>query len=318
MELILTPEYKRYTLFPIRHPKIWDAYKNQEASVWHAHEIDLSGDLVDWIKLTDNERFFLKRVLAFFASSDIIVNQNLAERFSREVMILEAKIAYDFQKFIENVHSEMYSLLLDTYVTDAKEKEEIFDAVENVPVIKKKAEWAKKWIEGNQSFPERLVAFSLVEGLFFSGSFCAIYWIKEKGILPGLCTSNNVISRDEGMHTDFAILLHSMLVNKCPVERMHEIVKEAVELEIEFIVDALPCNLLGMNSAKMSQYIKYVANRLVISYEYPEIYPQITNPFPFMERLNLKAKSNFFEKKPTEYNKRSTVEEEDEDPYKDC
>jgi len=317
-ELLLTPEAKRHTLLPIKYSNIWDAYKFQEACIWHAHDVDLSQDLHDWNNLNDNERAFLKKVLAFFASSDLIVNENLAERFSKDVKILEARIAYDVQKFTENVHSEMYSLLINTYISDPVEANTLFNSIENDPIVAKKAQWAYKWIDGNQNFSERLVGMAAVEGIFFSGSFCAIYWVKERGILPGLCKSNDYIARDEGLHTDFAVLLYGMLNQRCSTETFHAIIKEAVELETEFITDALPCNLLGMNANSMKKYIQFVANRLVLQFGYPELYPDASCPFPFMERINLSSKSNFFERKPTEYNKLSTSKLEAENPYTVC
>lgn len=317
-ELLLTPVSKRHTLLPIMYHNLWDAYKLQEGCIWHAHDVDLSADLQDWDKLTENEKIFLKKVLAFFASSDLIVNENLAERFSKDVTILEAKICYDVQKFMENIHSEMYSLLINTYISDPVEADKLFNSIENDPVVAKKAKWAYKWIEGNQNFSERLVGMAAVEGIFFSGSFCAIYWVKERGILPGLCKSNDYIARDEGLHTDFAVLLHSMLSQKCPEKTFYSIIQEAVELETEFITDALPCSLLGMNACSMKKYIEFVANRLVVQFGYAELYPNASCPFPFMERINLSSKSNFFERKPTEYNKLSTSKFEAENVYDVC
>jgi ribonucleoside-diphosphate reductase beta chain len=314
-EPLLTPEQKRFSLFPIRHPKIWEAYKKQEAALWIASEIKLDKDIPDWKKLDDDERHFLKMVLAFFAASDLIVNENLDLRFLDDVQPLEAKVAYSFQKFMENIHSEMYSRLIDTYITDPNEKDYLFNAVENVAIIKKKAEWARKWINSSESFAQRLVAFSAVEGIFFSGSFCAIYWVKERGLLPGLCKSNEFIARDEGMHKDFAVLLHGMLNEKCPEETLHAIVREAVEIEKEFITEALPCSLIGMNAKDMKAYIEYVANRLVLEYGYNDLYPNSKCPFLFMDRMNLKGKTNFFEKTVTEYNQSDMSALEAEDPY---
>jgi ribonucleotide reductase beta subunit family protein with ferritin-like domain len=309
-------EETRNTSLPILFPTIWKAYKNQFASVWQVHEVDLSRDYSDWVKLSDDEQFFLKMVLAFFASSDLIVNKNLAKRFINEFKRIEFVFAYTFQAAMENVHSEMYSALIDTYIKDINEKNKLFNAVENIPIIAKKAEWTNKWIESSRPMCERLVAFACVEGIFFSGSFCAIYWIKERGILKGLCLSNDFISRDEGMHTDFAVLTHSLMLEKISPEAMISIVSEAVELETEFITEALPCRLIGMNSIMMKEYIKFVANRLVKQFGYPEIYPNVNQPFTFMDRIALHSKSNFFEEKPSQYNKRA-VEETSEDPYAD-
>jgi ribonucleotide reductase beta subunit family protein with ferritin-like domain len=250
-------------------------------------------------------------VLAFFASSDLIVNDNLAKRFTQEAKVLEVQFAYKFQAMMENIHSEMYALLIDTYIEDSKEKDFLFNAVKNVEIVKKKADWANKWISCDRPFAERLVAFSAVEGIFFSGSFCSIYWIRERGKMPGLCKSNDFIARDEGLHTNFAVLLHSMLNNKCSMDSMHKIIKEAVELETEFITEALPCKLIGMNSELMKEYIMFVANRLIKQYEYPELYPSSDCPFTFMDRITLASKSNFFEKRPTEYSKSECKDNED-------
>lgn len=316
MEQLLTEEEGRFTIFPLKYPILWEAYKKQEASIWHTHEVDLSQDKKDWELLDKDEKYFLEMVLAFFASSDLIVNENLSKRFTHEVKVLEARVAYDFQKMMENIHSEMYALLIDTYISDPQRKRFLFSAVQTVPIVAKKASWAKKWIESSTSFAERLVAFSAVEGIFFSGSFCAIYWMKERGKLPGLCKSNDFIARDEGLHTEFAILLHSLLSTKCNKDKFHCILKEAVDLEIEFITEALPCRLIGMNSEMMKTYIKYVANRLCKQYSYPELYPNEIQPFTFMDRIALKSKSNFFEKKPTEYSKGSS-NHDNSDPYSD-
>lgn len=316
-EPLLTPEIDRFSIFPIRYPILWEAYKKQLAAVWVVNEVKLDKDLEDWQKLNKDEKHFLKMVLAFFAASDLIVNENLDNRFTDDVKILEAKFAYGFQQMMENIHSEMYSLLIDTYIKDKSEKDFLFNAVKNVPIIGKKAAWAKKWMNSTESFAQRLVAFSAVEGIFFSGSFCAIYWVKERGLLPGLTKSNEFIARDERMHTDFAVLLHSMLKEKCPVDTLHNIIKEAVEIEKEFITEALPCSLIGMNAENMKQYIEFVANRLVLQYDYPEIYPESRCPFDFMARMNLKGKTNFFEKTVTDYNQGSTSHLEADDPYGD-
>ncbi len=302
-ELLLNEEESRLTLFPIRYPKIWDEYERQKAAMWTAQEIDLSKDYDDWEKkLDDDERHFIKYVLAFFAASDAIVNINLLQRFTNDVQILEAQIAYTFQAMMENIHSEMYSLLIDTYIKDREERDTLFNAIEHIPCIKKKAEWAFKWIESDESFGHRLVAFAVVEGIFFSGSFCSIFWLKSKNLMPGLTSSNEFIARDEGMHCDFACLLYSMLNQKLDQETVYDIIKEAVEIEKEFITESLPCNLIGMNSGLMSQYIEFVADYWVQQLGYAPIYKQ-TNPFPFMENISLEGKTNFFEGRPTQYQK---------------
>lgn len=317
IEILLDPQYNRLTITPIQFNDVWKMYKLHESCMWHAHEVKLDQDIKHWEKLSDDEKFFLKRVLAFFASSDMIISENLAERFSREVQMTEAKVYYAFQIMIENIHSEVYSNMLDTYINDPREKTMLLNAVVTVPCIKKKAEWARKWIESNDSFSERLVAFALVEGLFFSGSFCAIYWMNERGVLPGLSKGNEFIARDEGIHVQFAILLYNKYVSKkMSKQRFEEIVKEAVELEIEFITEALPCRLIGMNSNLMIQYIKYCANRLSKQMGYNEIYPNTKQPFPFMDRIALREKSNFFEDEASAY-KISTEIENDEDAYDD-
>jgi ribonucleoside-diphosphate reductase beta chain len=314
---LFVEEEDRNTILPLRYPKLWEAYKIQAACYWQAHEVDLTHDKVDWDSLDTNEQYFLKMILAFFASSDLIVNENLEKRFKDEVKVLEATIGYTFQSMMENVHSEMYALLIDTYITNHKEKDRLFNAIKTIPIIGKKAEWARKWIDSKASFAERLVAFSCVEGILFSGAFCSIYWIKERGKLPGLCKSNDFISRDEGQHVDWAVLLHSMLREKITAERLHQIVAEAVAIEIEFITEALPCKLIGMNSDLMKQYIMFVANRLVKQYGYPELYPKAVQPFTFMDRIGLKSKSNFFEKRPTEYSRKDNSATDAEDPYAD-
>lgn len=305
----------RNTLFPIKDHDIWAAYKKQAACMWHVHEVDMTKDRADWDKLNADEKHFLKMVLAFFASSDLIVNENLAKRFTQEVQLLEARITYKFQEMMENIHSEMYATLIDVYIQDPKEKDYLFNAVKTIPIIEKKAAWARKWIGSDASFAERLVAFSAVEGIFFSGSFCAIYWIRERGILPGLTKSNTFIARDEGLHTDFAVLLHQKLKDKCHPDVMKQIIQEAVDLEIEFITEALPCRLIGMNAGMMREYIKFVANRLLKQYNALESYPNVQQPFTFMDRIGLSMKSNFFESKPDAYGNQDTRHTEDEDPY---
>ncbi len=304
VEPILEVNPARFVLFPIRHHDIWAAYKAQESVFWTAEELDFAQDKVDWLKLSDSEKHFIKYVLAFFAGSDGIVQENLASRFQREVQYPEAKFAYSIQNMMEAIHSEVYSLLIDTYITDSGEKHHLFRAIEEVPVIKKKADWALKWIEDETApFAQRLIAFAAVEGIFFSGSFCAIFWLKKRGLMPGLTTSNEFIARDEGQHTDFACLLYNKhIVRKLPEEEVHSLIRSAVEIEKEFICDALPCSLLGMNSKLMSQYIEYVADRLIVQLGYKKLYGA-SNPFDFMERISLEGKDNFFEKRVSSYAK---------------
>lgn len=301
-EPLLDENSDRFVLFPIKYNEIWEMYKKAEASFWTAEEVDLGGDTKHWEGLNDNERHFISHVLAFFAASDGIVNENLGVRFLKEVQVPEARAFYGFQIAIENIHSEMYSLLLETYIKDPAEKSKLFNAIETVPVVKKKAEWAMKWIESTDSFAERLVAFACVEGIFFSGSFCAIYWLKKRGLLPGLTFSNELISRDEGLHTDFACLMYSLLNNKLSSERLADIVTNAVELEKEFICDALPVDLIGMNARLMSQYIEFVADRLLVALGNEKVY-NVSNPFDWMELISLQGKTNFFEKRVGEYQK---------------
>jgi len=278
-------------------------YKKAVASFWTTEEVDLSKDLRDWMSLKDGEKHFIKHVLAFFAASDGIVNANLIERFSDEVQIIEAKYFYKSQVAMENIHSEMYSLLINTYVDTEGERNYLFNAVENLECVKKKADWALKWIKDkNASFAERIIAFAAVEGIFFSGSFASIFWLKKRGLMPGLAFSNELISRDEGLHTDFACLMYRHLVHKPPVERIYEIIEEAVVIEKEFLTDALPCNLIGMNAQLMAQYIEYVADRLLVELMCPKVYNS-ENPFDFMENISLSGKTNFFEKKVGEYQK---------------
>lgn len=309
-EPILIENPNRFVLFPIEHNDIWQLYKKQEASIWTAEEIDLQQDLRDWNdKLSDNEKHFIKHILAFFAASDGIVNENLAENFLSEVQYTEAKFFYGFQVMMENIHSETYSLLIDTYVKDEAERNKLFNAIETLTCVKKKADWALKWIESD-SFAERLIAFAVVEGIFFSGAFCSIYWLKKRGLMPGLTFSNELISRDEGMHTDFAVHLHNHhIINKVPKERIIEIVKDAVEIEKEFILDALPVKLIGMNSDMMSQYIEFVSDRLLVSLNCSKLY-NVSNPFPFMDMINLPGKTNFFEKRVGEYQKAGVTNSE--------
>jgi ribonucleoside-diphosphate reductase beta chain len=291
-EILLQENKERFVLFPIKHDKIWEMYKQAENSFWTAEEVDLSADQKDWERLSDGERHFITHVLAFFAASDGIVN---------EVQLPEARCFYGFQIMIENIHSEMYSLLIDTYVKDPAEKHRLFNAMETVDCVKKKAEWALRYID-NGSFVHRLVAFAAVEGIFFSGSFCSIFWLKKRGLMPGLATSNEFISRDEGLHCDFACLLYGMLKHKLSQEEVYTIIKDAVSIEQEFVTDALPVNLIGMNSKMMCQYIEFVADRLLNSLGYPKVYNS-ENPFDFMETISLEGKTNFFEKRVSEYKK---------------
>ena len=303
IEPILKENKKRFVLFPIEHDDIWSFYKKAEASFWTAEEIDLAADLVDWeSKLNDNERHFIKHVLAFFAASDGIVNENLAENFLSEVQYTEAKFFYGFQIAIENIHSETYSLLIDTYIKDKAEKNKLFNALETIECVRKKADWALRWIE-NGSFAERLIAFAAVEGIFFSGSFCSIFWLKKRGLMPGLSFSNELISRDEGLHCDFACLLYNNhVINKLSSEEVQKIILDAVEIEKEFVTDALPVKLIGMNSDLMSQYIEFVADRLLLELGCPKFF-DATNPFDFMEMISIQGKTNFFEKRVGEYQK---------------
>ena len=309
-EPILKENPNRFVLFPIQHNDIWEMYKKQEASIWTAEELDLSPDLVDWeSKLNDDERFFIKHVLAFFAASDGIVNENLAENFLSEVQYTEAKFFYGFQIMMENIHSETYSLLIDTYIKDTKEKNYLFNAIETFEPVKKKADWAMRWID-NGSYAERLISFAAVEGIFFSGSFCSIFWLKKRGLMPGLTFSNELISRDEGLHCDFACMLYNNhLVNKLPKEQVQKIIADAVEIEKEFVTESLPVRLIGMNSDLMSQYIEFVADRLLTELGNDKIY-NTSNPFDFMDMINLQGKTNFFEKRVGEYQKAGVLNNE--------
>ena len=303
IEPILQENKDRFVIFPIQHDDLWEWYKKQQACFWTAEEIDLHSDLTDWNnKLSDDERYFIKHILAFFAASDGIVNENLAENFVNEVQFSEAKFFYGFQIMMENIHSETYSLLIDTYIKDEEEKTKLFQAIDVFPAIQKKAQWALKWIESD-SFAERLIAFAAVEGIFFSGSFCSIFWLKKRGLLPGLTFSNELISRDEGMHCDFAVHLHNNhLVNKVPKERIKEIIISALDIEREFITESLPVSLIGMNAKLMTQYLEFVTDRLLVEFECEKEYNS-TNPFDFMEMISLEGKTNFFEKRVSEYQK---------------
>jgi len=306
MEKILDIKNNRLTVYPIEYLNVWQAYKTQLAAFWTPEEIDFSDDFKDFNSLTENEKYFIKMILAFFAASDTLVNLNLAERFTKEIQIREIIIAYNFQMMIENIHSEVYSLMIDNIVKNNEEKNKLFNAISEYPCINKKAMWANKWIESESLFSQRLIAFAIVEGIFFSGSFCAIFWIKKKNLMPGLCNSNELIARDEGMHTDFAILLYSIIENKINEIDVYNMFKEAVLIEKEFIIESLPCSLLGMNSDLMSQYIEYVADRLLNSLGYNKIW-NTENPFDFMESISIEGKTNFFESRPTQYQKASIL-----------
>jgi len=312
VEPILEDNENRFVIFPIQHHDIWEWYKKSEASFWTAEEIDLHQDLTDWTsKLNNDERYFIKHILAFFAASDGIVNENLAENFVNEVQYSEAKFFYGFQIMMENIHSETYSLLIDTYVKDEKEKDQLFNAIETFPAIKKKADWALKWID-SPSFAERLIAFAAVEGIFFSGAFCSIFWLKKRGLMPGLTFSNELISRDEGVHCDFAVHLHNHhLVNKVPKERIREILVDALNIEREFITESLPASLIGMNSKLMTQYLEFVTDRLLGELECEKEF-NTTNPFDFMDMISLQGKTNFFEKRVSEYQKAGVTNKDKE------
>lgn len=311
IEPILEQTDDRLVMFPIQYADIWDLYKKQVDCFWRAEEVDLSKDLTDWANLTPDEKHFITMVLAFFAASDGIVLENLALRFMGDVQISEARSFYGFQIAMENIHSEMYSLLIDTYVKDNDEKERLFHATSLIPSITKKAVWAKKWIADNRSsFGSRLVAFAAIEGIFFSSSFASIYWLKKRGILPGLTFSNELISRDEALHTEFAILLYKKLKTKLPKKRIHEIIREAVEIETEFITEAIPCKMIGMNAKLMKQYIEFVADRLCVQLGYDKIYNAI-NPFDFMELISVETKVNFFERTNSEYAMANKTVDED-------
>jgi ribonucleoside-diphosphate reductase subunit M2 len=300
-ELLLTPDDNRFVMFPIKCDDIWKMYKKQMDCFWRAEEIDLSKDSTHWDTLHADEKYFISMILAFFAASDGIVLENLASRFMNDVQLAEARAFYGFQIMMENVHNETYSLLIETYIKDKDEKMKLFNAITNYPCIKKKADWAQKWIHDNRSsFATRLVAFACVEGIFFSGAFCSIFWLKKRGLMPGLTFSNELISRDEALHCEFAILLYSKLQKKIDKARINEIIKEAVDIETEFICEALPCKLIGMNSEMMIQYIKFVADRLVVQLGYKKIY-NVANPFQWMEFISLESKTNFFEKKTDAY-----------------
>ncbi|KAL3113444.1 hypothetical protein niasHT_013554 [Heterodera trifolii] len=315
-EPLLQENPNRFVIFPIKYHDIWQFYKKAVASFWTVEEVDLSKDISDWKSLTDNERFFVSRVLAFFAASDGIVNENLVERFAQEVQVPEARCFYGFQIAIENIHSEMYSLLINSYVKDSDERAKLFNAIFEFEFIKKKADWALRWIASSDaSFAERLVAFAAVEGIFFSGSFAAIFWLKKRGLLPGLTHSNELISRDEGLHRDFACLLYTHLKNTPPKERIYEIISDAVKIEQEYLTDALPVDMIGMNSDLMCQYIEFVADHLLVELGYDKKY-NVLNPFDFMENLSIQGKTNFFEKRVSEYQKMGVISTEEQREFR--
>ena len=311
IEPLLVPDDNRFVMFPIQHNDIWQMYEKQVDCFWRPQEIDLTKDVSHWNGLSTDEKHFISMILAFFAASDGIVLENLAVRFMNDIQLSEARAFYSFQIAMENIHSHTYSLLIETLIKNQEEKDQLFRAIQNYPCIKKKSDWAQKWIHDNRSsFASRLVAFACVEGIFFSGAFCSIYWLKKRGLMPGLTFSNELISRDEALHTEFAILIYNKLVKKLNKSRIYEIIKEAVEIEIEFICEALPCRLIGMNSSLMSQYIQFVADRLLIQLGYDKIY-NVLNPFDFMELISLEGKVNFFEKRVGDYalaNKEKTDE----------
>ncbi len=311
-EPLLQENPDRFVIFPIKHPDLWAKYKQHMAVFWTPEEIDLSKDMKDWEKLNDNERHFIKNILGFFAGSDGIVMENLATRFTREVQWPEAKFFYGCQNLLEAVHSETYSLLIDTYIQDKKEKDDLLRAISTIPCVKKKAEWALAWIDNVEAdFGTRLLGFAAVEGIFFSGAFCAIFWLKQRGLMPGLTLSNEFIARDEGLHTDFACLLYSKVANRLDKKKAHKIIRDAVKIEKQFITKSLPCELIGMNADLMSQYIEFVADRLLLQLGYPKVY-KATNPFPFMERISLENKDNFFEKRVSTYAKATVGKERSE------
>jgi len=312
-EVLLRENKDRFVILPIKYPAIWEMYKKCEASFWTAEEIDLSDDMKHWENMNDGERHFISHVLAFFAASDGIVNENLAVNFMSEVQLPEARCFYGFQIMMENIHSETYALLIDTYIKDPKEKDRLFHAIDTVPAVKKKAEWALRWID-NGTFAERLVAFAAVEGIFFSGSFCSIFWLKKRGLMPGLTFSNELISRDEGLHCEFACLLYGMLKNQLPKEQVTAIISDAVEIEKEFITEALPVKLIGMNSDLMIQYIEFVADRWLGELGCDKLYGS-TNPFDFMEMISLEGKTNFFEKRVGDYQKSGVLSGKDDQSF---
>jgi ribonucleotide reductase beta subunit family protein with ferritin-like domain len=305
-EYLLNSENNRLTIYPIKNEIIWQSYKKQQAAFWTAEELDFSKDYDHFTKLTPNEQHFIKMILAFFSASDTIVNINLGERFMNDVKIREAIVTYTWQMMIESIHSEVYSLQIDNIVRDPEEKDKLLNSVRDYPCIAEKAAWALKWIESDESFAKRLIAFAIVEGVFFSGSFCSIFWLKKRNVMPGLCASNELIARDEGMHAGFAVLLYSMLSNKLPESDVHAMFMEAVEIERRFICESLPCALLGMNAESMTEYIKFVADRLLLDLGYSRFFNS-KNPFDFMESISVEGKTNFFEARPTQYQKASVL-----------
>ncbi|MGL4767224.1 MAG: ribonucleotide-diphosphate reductase subunit beta [Formosimonas sp.] len=313
IEPILAHNPDRFVLLPIQHPNLWQQYKRQKACFWTAQEIDLEPDLVDWRKLTDGERHFISHVLAFFAASDGIVNENLAVNFMKEVQIPEARCFYGFQVAMENIHSETYALLIDTYIQNEEEKNRLFHAIDTIPAVTNKAQWALRWID-NGNFAERLVAFAAVEGIFFSGSFCALYWLKKRGLMPGLTFSNELISRDEGLHCEFACTLYRMLKQRLSTEAVQTIIRDAVAIEKDFVCDALPVNLIGMNAELMAQYIEFVADHWLVALGYPKIY-NTKNPFDFMDMISLEGKTNFFEKRVGDYQKAGVLASKSEQVF---
>lgn len=311
-EPLLKENPNRFVIFPLRYHDIWAFYKKAVASFWTVEEVDLGKDMTDWDKMSDSERFFISRVLAFFAASDGIVNENLVERFSQEVQVPEARFFYGYQIAIENIHSEMYSKLIETYIRDEKERLTLFNAIFEFPCIKKKADWALRWIgDKDASFAERVIAFAAVEGIFFSGSFASIFWLKKRGLMPGLTHSNELISRDEGLHRDFACLMYSHITNKLSQERIHYIIQDAVKIEQEYLTEALPCDMIGMNCRLMSQYIEYVADHLLVELGCDKLFKS-ANPFDFMVNISIDGKTNFFEKKVSEYQKMGVMTSEGE------
>lgn len=314
-EYLLNPENERLTVYPIQDKDIWNFYKMQQAAFWTAEEIDFSNDYHHFIKLLNpDEQYFIKNVLAFFAASDTIVNINLGERFCQEVKLREAIITYNYQMMMENVHSETYSLQIDNIIRDPEEKKKALNALTEYPCINKKMNWAQEWIKSNAPFSQRLIAFAIVEGVFFSGSFCAIFWLKKRNLMPGLCDSNELISRDEGMHADFAILLYSKIKNKLSEDIVHGMFKDAIKIETEFICESLPCSLLGMNKNLMTTYIQFVSDNLLVKLGYQKIW-NVTNPFDFMESISMEGKTNFFESRPTQYQKASVLNTGKENIY---
>ncbi len=309
----LFQEETRNASLPILYPTIHELTKKQRGCFWQTHEVSLAHDLADWQKLTSSEQHFIKMLLAFFASSDLIVNKNLMERFTHDIKCLEVQAMYHFQEAMEDIHSEMYALLIDTYITDPEEKNKLFNAIKTIPIIGKIADWANKWIASDKPFKQRLIAFAAFEGIFFSGPFCAIFWLKERGIMQGLTLSNDFISRDEGMHVEGAEEINHLLQSKATTDMAHPIIADLVDIAIEFITVAIPCKLIGINAQSMTTYIKYVANRFLRQFKHPDLYMNVAQPFPFMDRIGLDSKSNFFEIRPSQYNKLAKVDTED--PY---